>query len=101
MFCFALLCVHSSYTIISRGRDSWLLCFHCLTDVFVNVKVLLLFLTVTWVSLQCVIVVFPDHNYLFFGIRGIRNDIVMAEVNSHPEIINQVTRHIKLYKNSN
>ena len=30
---------------------------------FVTVNVLLLFLTVPWVGLQCVIVVFPDHNH--------------------------------------
>ena len=35
----------------------------------VNVKVLWFFLTVTWVGLQFVIVVFPDHNYLFFVIE--------------------------------
>ena len=38
------------------GRESWLLYFYCLLDVF-----LWLFLTVQWVSLQWVSVVFPDH----------------------------------------
>ena len=32
-------------------------CFHCLS----TISVLWLFLTVTWVSLRCVIVVLPDH----------------------------------------
>ena len=34
MFCCALLCVHSSFAIISMGkRESWLLCFVCFTGV--------------------------------------------------------------------
>ena len=32
----------------------------------VTVNVLLLFLTVQWVGLQCVIVVFPDHTHYFW-----------------------------------
>ena len=32
----------------------------------VTIHVLWLFLTVPWVDLQCVIVVFPDHTYLHF-----------------------------------
>ena len=32
----------------------------------VTVKVMWLFLTVPWVGLQCVIVVFPDHTHLLF-----------------------------------
>ena len=34
----------------------------------VAVNVLWLFLTVLWVGLQCVIVVFPDHTHLLFDI---------------------------------
>ena len=45
------------------GRESWLLCFHCLTHVFFTVNVLWLFLTVPWVGLRCVIMVFPDHTH--------------------------------------
>ena len=34
MFCCALLCVHSSFAIISMGkRKSWLLCYVCLLGV--------------------------------------------------------------------
>ena len=40
-----------------------LLFFGCL----VIVVVLWLFLTVSSVGLQCVIVVFPDHTYFFYG----------------------------------
>ena len=48
-------------------QSSWLLCFNCLPDIVVTVSVLLLFLTFSWFGLQCVIVVFPDHTYSFFG----------------------------------
>ena len=39
-----------------------LLSYKCIVTVYV----LWLYLTVTWVSLQCVIVVFPDHTYFFY-----------------------------------
>ena len=34
----------------------------------VTINVLWLFLTVPWVGLQCVIVVFPDHTHLLFNL---------------------------------
>ena len=34
----------------------------------VTIDVLWLFLTVPWVGLQCVIVVFPDHTHLLFDV---------------------------------
>ena len=50
-----------------RVRESWLLlCFYCLSDVFFTVDAQWLFLTVTWVGLQCVIVVFPHYTHLLF-----------------------------------
>ena len=64
MFYRALLCVHSSFAIILMGQrelvvllslSSW-----CL------VIVVLLLLVVSWVCLQFVIVVFPDHTHLLF-----------------------------------
>ena len=54
-FCYALLCVHSSFAIILKRKRK-----------LVTVNVLWFFLTVPWVGLQCVIVVFPDHTYLPF-----------------------------------
>ena len=33
MFCCALLCVHSSFAIVSMGDESWLLCLVCLPGV--------------------------------------------------------------------
>ena len=66
LFWYALLCVLSSFAIIlKRTRELvvlLLLSYGCL----VSVNVLWLFLTVMWVGLQCVIVVFPGHTHLPF-----------------------------------
>ena len=66
LFCCALLCVLSCFAIIlKRKRERvallWL-SYRCL----VTIPVLWLFVTVPWVSLRCVIVVFPDHIHLLF-----------------------------------
>ena len=67
MFCYALLCVRSSFAIILKRKRKLvgllLLSYRCI----VTINVLLLFLTVPWVGLQCMIVVFPDHTHLRFG----------------------------------
>ena len=67
MFCCTFLCVHSSFAIISMGKRELvtLLClsFWCL------VIVVWLFLTMQWVCLQFVIVVFLDHTHYFFPRR--------------------------------
>ena len=64
MFCSALLCVHSSFAIISIGKRELvaLLCLslRCL------VIVLWLFLMMPRVCVQFVIVVFPDHTHYYF-----------------------------------
>ena len=64
LFCYALLCNPSSFAIILKRKRKLvallLLSFGCL----VTVKVLWLFLTVPWVSLQFVSVVFLDHTCL-------------------------------------
>ena len=61
---YILPCVFYSFaTILTRKREMvalLLLSFLCL----VTVKVQWLFLTVPWLGLQCVTVVFPDHTYL-------------------------------------
>ena len=63
LFWYALLCVHSSFTIILKRKRELvallLLSYGCL--------VLWLFLNVSWVGLQCVIVVFLGHTHLFFA----------------------------------
>ena len=63
LFCYTVVCVHSSFVIILKRNRKLvtllLLSFRCL----VTVNVLWLFLTVRWVGLQRVIVVFPDHTH--------------------------------------
>ena len=68
MFCCALFCVLSSFTSISMGKRELvnLLCLFSLCLVIVVVQ--WLFLTVPWVGLQCVIMVFPDHTRLLFNV---------------------------------
>ena len=66
LFYFALLCVHSRFAIILKRKRKLvallLLSYRCI----VTVNVLLLFLTVPWVGLQYMIVVFHD-THLHFG----------------------------------
>ena len=49
-----------------RGRESWLFLLLLSFGYLVTVYVLWLFLAVPWISLQFVIVVFPDHTHLLF-----------------------------------
>ena len=64
MFYCALLCVHSSFAIILMGKRE-LVALLCLSS-WCLVIVVLLFLMMPRVCLQCVIVVFPDHTHLLF-----------------------------------
>ena len=68
LFCYALLCVHSSFAIILKRKRKLvallLLSYSCI----VTINVLWLFLTVPWVGLQYVIMVFPDLTHLLFGV---------------------------------
>ena len=63
-FCYALLCVHSSFAIILKGKRKpvalLLLSYRCIVTV-----------TVPWCGLQCVIVVFSDHTHLRFGLNRV------------------------------
>ena len=65
LLCQALLCAHSSFAIILKRKTKLvaLLLFSHLCIVTNNS--VWLFLTVPWVGLQSVIVVFPDHTLLF------------------------------------
>ena len=62
MFCCALLCVHSSFAIISMGKRE-LVALLCVSS-WCLLIVVWLFLTMPRVCLQFVIVVFPDHTHL-------------------------------------
>ena len=60
-FWYALLCVLSSFAIIlKRNLVAMLLLSY---GYLATVNVLLLFVTVPWVVLQCVMVVFSDHTH--------------------------------------
>ena len=61
MFCCALLCVHSSFAIISTGKREFV-AFVYLSSLCLVIAVWL-FLTMTRVCLQFVIVFFPDHTH--------------------------------------
>ena len=75
LFWYALPCVLSSFAIILKRKRELiallLLSYGCL----VTVNVLLLFLTVPWVGIQYVIVVFPDHTHLLYDKK---NDFAVA-----------------------
>ena len=61
--CYALLCVHSSFAIVWKRKRKLvallLLSYRCT----VAINVVRFILTVPWVGLQCVIVVFPYHTH--------------------------------------
>ena len=64
LFWYELLYVHSSFAIILKRKRRLVallvLSYRCI----VTINVLWLFLTVPWVGLQYVIVIFPDHTHL-------------------------------------
>ena len=64
LFCYALLCVHSSFAIILKRRRKLVALLLLSYRYIVTFNVLWLFLTVPWAGLQYVIVVFPDHTHL-------------------------------------
>ena len=70
MFCCMLLYVHSSFAIVFMGKRELVALLGLST--WCLVMVVWLFLAVSWVCLQFVILVFPDHDHLFFIIVGIR-----------------------------
>ena len=69
LFCYVLLCVHSRFAIALKRKRKLvtllLLPYRCI----VIINVLRLFLTVPWVGLQYVIVVFSDHTHLLLERR--------------------------------
>ena len=64
MFCCAFLCVLSSFVIILIGKGESVALL-CLSSLCLMIAVWL-FLTMPWVCLQFMIVVFLDHTYLLF-----------------------------------
>ena len=68
LFYYAVLCDLSSFTITLMGKKDLLALLRLTFKCRVAVSVLWLFLAVPWVSLQCVIVFFPDHTHLLFSL---------------------------------
>ena len=67
LFWNALLYVLSSFTIILTRKRELVNCFAFIVfGCRVTVNIMWLFLTVPWVGLQFVVVVFPDHTRLLF-----------------------------------
>ena len=65
-FYFVLLCVHSSLAIILKRKTKLVALLFSSNRCIVTINVLWLFLTVSTVGLQCVIVVFLEHTHLLF-----------------------------------
>ena len=63
MFCCTLLCVHSSFEIFSMGKRE-LVALLCLSPLCLMI-VVWLFLTMSLVCVQFLILGFPDHTYYF------------------------------------
>ena len=63
--CYALLCVHSSFAVILKRKRKLVALLLLSYRFIVTRNVLWPFLTVPWVGLPCVIVVFPDHTHFF------------------------------------
>ena len=66
LFCYSVLCVLSSFAISLMGEESALIALIVFLVSCDCYSVAWLFLTVPWVGMQCVIVVFPDHTHLLF-----------------------------------
>ena len=66
MFCYTLLCVHFSFTIILKRKRKLVTMLLLSCRCFVTINVLWLFITVLLVGLQHLIVVFPDHTHLLW-----------------------------------
>ena len=68
LFCFAVLCVFSSVTIISLGERAFIFIIFVVSECYVTVFVHSLFLALQWLGLYFVIVAFPGQTHLLFGI---------------------------------
>ena len=76
MLCCALLCVHSSFAIISMVKRE-LVALLCLSS-WCFMFFVWLFFTMPWVCLQFVIVVFPDHTHLLFLLYKFENRMLIT-----------------------
>ena len=90
---YTILCILSSFAIVlKRTRElvALLLLFY---GYLVAVNVLWLFLTVPWVNLQCVIVVFPDYTHLHFAtcicmsLQYLSVEIILSDLKSEHKFL--------------
>ena len=77
VFCFALLCVHSSIAIILMGKRELIALLNLSSWCLVMVE--RLYLTAPLGCLQFVIVVFPDHTHLLFTLSAPRTIIIFVK----------------------
>ena len=106
LFCYALLCVNSSFAIILKRKrklvDLLLLSYRCIATIFV----LWLFSHGVVVWLQCVIVVFPEHTHLLFHYKNFKAylEIISSDPSiysmDHPKLLYQTRNQefISAYK---
>ena len=80
LLCYALHCVYFSFAIILKRKRKLIALLLLSYSCIVTINVLWRFLTVPWVCLNCVIVVFSIHNNLPFGIL-----IFMSWMKTTPE----------------
>ena len=66
LFCYALLCVHSSFAITLKRKRKLVALLLLVYKCIVTINILWFFPTVPWVGLQYVIMVFSDHTHLLF-----------------------------------
>ena len=66
LFCCALLCVNTSFAIILKSKKKLVALLVLSYICIVTINVMWLFLTVPWVGMMCMIVVFPDHTQILF-----------------------------------
>ena len=66
LFCYALLCVHSSFAINLKRKRKLVDLLLLSSRSIVTINVMWLFLTVLWVGLQYLILVFPDLTHLLY-----------------------------------
>ena len=75
LFCYALL---SSFAIMLKRKRKLVALLLMLYRCIVTINVLWLFLTMPWVGLRYVILVFTDHTRLLFGIHSFRETFITS-----------------------
>ena len=89
LFCFALLCVHSSFAIILKRKRKLVTLLFLSNRCIVAINVLRLFLTVPCVGLRCAIVVFPDHTHFLMHLQT--SILVLMHIHTSIERVDALT----------